>query len=61
MTVSQRVHAKDHTRDVDVHAHVVTAHKTTTTLMEMGPETVEGNAKRGDVEDIPNQEALPFE
>ena len=44
-----------------MHACVVTAHKPTATLAKMGPETVQQNAMRGDVQDITNQEALPIE
>jgi hypothetical protein len=49
MTVGRRVHAQNHTREVDVHACFITADKTTTPLTNMGQETVERNVKRGDV------------
>jgi hypothetical protein len=49
MTVGRRVHAQNHTWEVDVHACFVTANKTTTPLTNMGPETVDRNVKHGDV------------
>ncbi len=44
-----------------MHAHVVAAHKTTTPLTKMSPETVEGDPKRRDVENMTDQYALPIE
>jgi hypothetical protein len=57
MTVSGRVH----TGEVDMHARVMTANETTTALTKMHAKAVEWNAKRGDVEDITNKQALPIE
>jgi hypothetical protein len=37
------------------------AHKTTTPLMKMSPETVEGNPMRRDMENMVDQDALPIE
>ncbi len=61
MTVSGRVHTEDNTWEVDVHARVMTAHETTTGLTKMRAKAVESNAKRRDVEDITNKQALPVE
>ena len=44
-----------------MHTRVVAAHKTTTPLMKMGPETVEGDAKLQDVENMAEKVALPVE
>ncbi len=49
MTVGQCVHTQNYTWEVDVHACVITGDKTTTSVTNMGPETVERNAQRGDV------------
>ncbi len=59
MTVGGRVHTEDGTREVDVHARVMTANKTTTELMKMHAKAVEWKATHGDVEDITNKLALP--
>ena len=44
-----------------MHTRVVAAHKTTTSLTKMGQETVEGGAKRRDMENMADQDALPIE
>ena len=44
-----------------MHARVVAAHKTTTSLSKMSPETVEWNPKRRDVKNMADQYALPVE
>jgi hypothetical protein len=44
-----------------MHARVVAAHKTTTPLTKMGPETVEGDPKHRDVENMADQYVLPVE
>ncbi len=44
-----------------MHTRVVAAYKTTTPLMKMSPETVEGDTKRRDVENMADQDALPIE
>ena len=44
-----------------MHTRVVAAHKTTTSLTKMGQETVEGDAKRRDMENMADQDALPVE
>ena len=61
MAVGQSVHTENHTREVDVHTCVVAAHKTTTPMRKMGPETVEGGAKHRDVESMADMDALPVE
>ena len=44
-----------------MHTRVVAAHKTTTPLTKMSPETVEGDPKRRDMENMADQDALPIE
>ena len=44
-----------------MHARVVAAHKTTTPLTKMSPETVEWNSKCRDVKNMADQYALPVE
>jgi hypothetical protein len=44
-----------------MHTRVVGAHKTTTPLTKLGPETVEGDAKRRDVENMADKDVLPVE
>jgi len=44
-----------------MHARIVAAHKTTTPLTKMSPETVEGGLKRRDVKNMADQYALPVE
>jgi len=44
-----------------MHARIVAAHKTTTPLTKMSPETVEWDPKRRDVKNMADQYALPVE
>ena len=44
-----------------MHTRVVAAHKTTTLLTKMNPETVEGDPRRRDMDNMADQDALPIE
>ena len=61
VTFGRCVHTENQARKEDMHTRVVAAHKTTTPLTKMGPETVEGDAKRRDVENVANKNALLIE
>ena len=61
VTFGRCVHTENQARKEDMHTRVVAAHKTTTPLTKMGPETVEGDAKRRDVENMADQDVLPIE
>ena len=61
VTVGQSVHTENHTREVDVRSLFVATHKTTTPLTKMGPETVEGDAKRRDTKNVADKDALSVE
>jgi hypothetical protein len=45
VTVSRHINTENHTRKVDMHPHVIGAHKTTTLLMQVCTKTVEWDLK----------------
>jgi hypothetical protein len=61
VTVGGRVHAKNRSKEVNVHACLETTQKPTSAITNMPLETVEGNLKCQDLEYIPNKQVLLVE
>jgi hypothetical protein len=61
MTVRRSVNCQDHTREVHMHASIVAPQEPATGLVKMRPETVEGNPKAGNMEDIADEKTLAVE
>jgi hypothetical protein len=61
VAVRGHIDTENHTREVHVHPRIKTPDKAATPLTEVSTEAVERHTECGDVQDIPDEEALTIQ
>jgi hypothetical protein len=61
VAISRHIHTENDPREVHVHPRIKTPDKAATPLTEVSTEAVERHTECGDVQDIPDEEALTIQ